>query len=188
MQTLTEQLQDAIDRGAKVETGGFPKDTTKGLFWPPTVLTNVTSSMRIMNEEVFGPILPICIVADDEEAITEANRSESGLGAYVFCGNPTRAERIANRLQAGTVDINETVVHYVIAALPFGGVKASGINRYHGKVGLQLFTNIKSLVISDGKLDTEAYWFPYSDAGLKAVANSLGAARVETTPSAAHSA
>jgi acyl-CoA reductase-like NAD-dependent aldehyde dehydrogenase len=69
----------------------------EGFFWPPTVLTNVDASMRVMNEEVFGPILPIQIVENDEEAIAEANRSEEGLDAYVFCGNPERAERIANQ-------------------------------------------------------------------------------------------
>lgn len=113
--------------------------------------------MRVMNEEVFGPILPIQIVENDDESIAEANRSEEGLDAYVFCGNPERAERIANQLQAGSVDINEAVVNYVIAALPFGGIKQSGINRYHGKAGLRPFSNVKSMVIGDGKQDTEAY-------------------------------
>jgi hypothetical protein len=65
------------------------------------------------------------------------------------------------------------VVNYVIAALPFGGIKQSGINRYHGKVGLRLFSNIKSMVIGDGKQDTEAYWFPHNEATLQAVKDSL---------------
>lgn len=173
VEVLKAQLQDALDRGAKLETGGFMPTDSEGLFWPPTVLTNVDASMRVMNEEVFGPILPIQAVADDEEAIAEANRSEEGLDAYVFCGDPARAERIANRLDAGTVDINEAVVNYVIAALPFGGIKQSGINRYHGKVGMRLFSNVKSMVIGDGKLDTEAYWFPHGEATLQAVRASL---------------
>jgi acyl-CoA reductase-like NAD-dependent aldehyde dehydrogenase len=171
--TMTAQLQDAIDRGARLETGGFMPRNAEGFFWPPTVLTNVDASMRVMNEEVFGPIPSIQIVENDEEAIAEANRSEEGLDAYVFCGNPERAERIANQLQAGSVDINEAVVNYVIAALPFGGIKQSGINRYHGKVGLRLFSNIKSMVIGDGKQDTEAYWFPHNEATLQAVKDSL---------------
>lgn len=171
--TMTAQLQDAMDRGARVETGGFMPKDADGLFWPPTVLTNVDASMLVMNEEVFGPILPIQIVENDDEAIAEANRSEEGLDAYVFCGNPERAERIANQLQAGSVDINEAVVNYVIAALPFGGIKQSGINRYHGKAGLRLFANIKSMVIGDGKQDTEAYWFPHNEAILQAVKQSL---------------
>ena len=170
---LTEQLQDALDHGAKLETGGFMPKDADGLFWPPTVLTNVNSTMRVMNEEVFGPILPIQIVENDEEAIAEANRSEEGLDAYVFCGDPERAERIANRLQAGSVDINEAVVNYVIAALPFGGIKQSGVNRYHGKAGLHLFSNVKAMVIGDGKQDTEAYWFPHTEETLQAVRGSM---------------
>ena len=166
---LTAQLRDAVDRGARVEIGGQPTDFANGLYWPPTVLTNVDFSMRIMKEEVFGPILPIQIVEDEEEAVAEANRSEYGLGAYVFCGDPEHGERLANRLMAGTVDINTSVLHYVIAALPFGGIKQSGINRYHGKVGMRLFANIKAMVISDGKLDVEPYWFPYSEAKLNLV-------------------
>ncbi len=173
VEAMTAQLQDAIDHGARIETGGFMLKDSEGHFWPPTVLTNVDASMRVMNEEVFGPILPIQVVENDEEAIAEANRSEEGLDAYVFCGNPERAEQIANRLQAGTVDINEAVVNYVIAALPFGGIKQSGINRYHGKVGLRLFANIKSMVIGDGTQDTEAYWFPHTDATLQTVKKSL---------------
>jgi len=170
---LSAQLKDAIDHGAKLEIGGFMPKGADGLFWPPTVLTNVNASMLVMNEEVFGPILPIQVVEDDEEAIAEANRSDEGLDAYVFCGDPARAERIANRLQAGSVCINEAVLNYVIAALPFGGVKQSGINRYHGKAGLHLFSNIKSVVIGDGKAETEAYWFPYSHETLQAVKASL---------------
>ena len=173
VEVLTAQLQDAIDHGAVLAAGGAMPPDSNGLFWPPTVLTNVTASMRVMNEEVFGPILPIQIVDSDDEAIAEANRSEEGLDAYVFCGDPERAEAIANRLDAGTVDINEAVVNYVIAALPFGGIKQSGINRYHGKVGLRLFANIKSMVIGDGRQDTEAYWFPHSHTGLEAVRKSL---------------
>lgn len=99
--------------------------------------------------------------------------SEERIPDIVFCGNPERAERIANRLKAGTVDINEAIVNYVIAALPFGGLKRSGINRYHGKVGLRLFSAIKAMVISDAKQNTEPYWFPYSEATLTAVKESL---------------
>ncbi len=167
LDALAAQLQDAIDRRAKVETGGFIPTGSAGLFWPPTVLTNVDATMRVMNEEVFGPILPIQIVGDDQEAIDEANRSDEGLDAYVFCGDPERAERIANRLDAGAVDINEADVNYVIAALPLGGIKQSGINRYHGKAGLRLFTNIKAMVIGAGKQDMEGYWFPHGHESLK---------------------
>lgn len=164
--TLREQLQDALDKGAELIAGGFPENDDT-LFWPATVLTNVDHSMRVMHEEVFGPILPIQIVKDDEEAIALANDSEYGLDAYVFSSNMERAHKIANQLQAGSVDINEVLVHYAVSGIPFGGVKNSGINRYHGKIGLQLFANYKGMVIDSGEKDTEALWFPYSEEKLQ---------------------
>jgi acyl-CoA reductase-like NAD-dependent aldehyde dehydrogenase len=164
--TLRGQLQDAIDHGARVETGGFPAEGKPGYFWPPTVLSGVLPSMRVMREEVFGPILPIQTFHTDEEAIHLANDTEYGLGAYVFCGESRRAERIANRLDAGSVDINDSVVHYVVEALPFGGIKHSGLQRYHGKVGLRLFAEMKGMLFVDGTADTEPYWFPYSKVGV----------------------
>lgn len=162
---LRELLQDALDKGAKLEAGGLP-EPGKGWYWEPTVLTNVNSSMRLMKEEAFGPILPIQVVKDDEEAIALANDTEYGLDAYVFSGDLKRAHGIANRLNAGSVDINEVVVNYTVPTLPFGGVKQSGINRYHGKIGLRMFTDYKGMVIDDGTADTEPYWFPYTEAKL----------------------
>ena len=162
---LRELLQDALDRGAKLETGGLP-ERVNDWSWKPTVLTNVNSSMRLMKEETFGPILPIQVVKDDEEAIALANDTEYGLDAYVFSSDLKRAHGIANRLKAGSVDINEVVVNYTMPSLPFGGVKQSGINRYHGKIGLRMCTDYKGMVVDDGTADTEPYWFPYTEAKL----------------------
>ena len=162
---LRELLQDALDKGAKLETGGLP-EPGNGWYWKPTVLTNVNSSMRLMKEEAFGPILPIQAVKDDDEAIALANDTEYGLDAYVFSRDLNRAHAIANRLKAGSVDINEVIVNYTMPSLPFGGVKQSGINRYHGKIGLRMFTDYKGMVIDDGTGDSEPYWFPYTQAKL----------------------
>ena len=164
--TLRSLLHDAVDKGAKLEMGGFPA-IQSGWYWPPTVISGVDHSMRIMKEEAFGPILPIQIVESDEEAIQLANDNEYGLDAYVFSNDLERANRIANRLSAGSVDINDVIVNYVIRDLPFGGVKQSGVNRYHGKIGLQLFTNQKGMVIDDGRNDTEPHWFPYTEEKLE---------------------
>ncbi len=160
---LRTLLHDALDKGARLEAGGFPA-IQAGFYWQPTVLSNVDHSMRIMKEEAFGPILPIQIVMDDNEAIELANDNAFGLDAYVFSSDLARANRIADRLQAGSVDINEVVVNYVIRDLPFGGIKQSGINRHHGPAGLRLFTEPRSMVIDDGLSDTEPGWFPYSPA------------------------
>jgi acyl-CoA reductase-like NAD-dependent aldehyde dehydrogenase len=164
---LRTLLHDALDKGAKLETGGFPA-IQAGFYWQPTVLSNVDHSMRIMKEEAFGPILPIQIVMDDDEAVELANDNEFGLDAYVFSSDLARAGRIADRLQAGSVDINDVVVNYVIRDLPFGGIKQSGMQRTHGPMGLRLFTEPKSMVIDDGLTDTEPGWFPYGEAKLAA--------------------
>lgn len=163
--SLRALLHDALDKGAKLVAGGFPA-IQAGWYWQPTVITNVDHSMRIMKEEAFGPILPICAVKDDEEAIELANDNTYGLDAYVFTNDMRRAQKIANRLKAGSVDINDVVVNYVIRDIPFGGVKQSGQNRYHGKIGLRLFTDYKGMVIDDGSADTEPDWFPYTEAKL----------------------
>jgi acyl-CoA reductase-like NAD-dependent aldehyde dehydrogenase len=164
--TLRTLLHDALDKGARLETGGFPA-IQAGFYWPPTVITNVDHSMRIMKEEAFGPVLPIQVVFDDHEAVELANDNEYGLDAYVFSRDLDRAGRIADQLHAGSVDINEVVVNYVIRDLPFGGIKQSGQNRYHGPMGLQQFCNCKSLVIDDGTRDTEPGWFPYGPEQLR---------------------
>ena len=175
---LRTLLHDALDKGAKLETGGFPA-IQAGFYWPPTVITNVDHSMRIMKEEAFGPILPIQVVFDDNEAVELANDNEYGLDAYVFSRNLDRAGRIADRLHAGSVDINEVVVNYVIRDLPFGGIKQSGINRTHGPMGLQQFCNCKSLVIDDGTRDAEPGWFPYGPAKLQAAKDQLSGRAAE---------
>jgi acyl-CoA reductase-like NAD-dependent aldehyde dehydrogenase len=163
---LRALLHDALDKGAKLVAGGFPA-IQAGWYWQPTVVTQVDHSMRIMKEEAFGPLLPICSVRDEEEAIQLANDTEYGLDAYVFTSDLRRGHRIANRLKAGSVDINDVMVNYVIRDIPFGGVKQSGLNRYHGRVGLRLFTELKGMVVDDGTLDTEPSWFPYTEAKLE---------------------
>ena len=95
---LRELLQDALDRGAKLETGGLP-ERVNDWYWKPTVLTNVNSSMRLMKEETFGPILPIQVVKDDEEAIALANDTEYGLDAYVFSSDLKRAPQDREQAQ-----------------------------------------------------------------------------------------
>jgi acyl-CoA reductase-like NAD-dependent aldehyde dehydrogenase len=171
--TLRSLLHDALDKGAKLETGGFPA-IQAGFYWPPTVISNVDHSMRIMKEEAFGPILPIQIVMDDQEAIELANDSEFGLDAYVFSRDLARANRIADQLKAGSVDINEVIVNYSIRDLPFGGVKQSGMGRHHGPTGLRLFTESRAMVIDDGRMDGEPDWFPYDEGKLAAARRKCG--------------
>lgn len=133
---VTDQLEDALQKGVKQLTGG----SHKGLFFEPTLLTNITDEMLVMQEETFGPLLPVIKVKDEEEAIQLANDSPFGLSASVFGEDLTRAKRIAESLAVGTVNINDTLTHYGLPELPFGGVKQSGNGRSNGKAGLLEFT------------------------------------------------
>jgi succinate-semialdehyde dehydrogenase/glutarate-semialdehyde dehydrogenase len=129
-------VQKAREKGATVETGG-ERAKGPGRFFPPTILTGVRQDMEIVKEEAFGPVLPIVRVATEDEAVRLANDSSLGLNAYVFAGSNGRGRRVAERVRAGTVMVNDVVVNFGFAAIPFGGVKESGIGRSHGAEGLR---------------------------------------------------
>ena len=109
---------------------GATKELLTGQFYPPTVLLNVTHDMKIMKEEVFGPVLSICKVKSDEEAIRLANDCEFGLGSNVFAGSKKRAEKLGQQLEAGMTSVNDFCSTYMAQSLPFGGVKESGFDRF----------------------------------------------------------
>ncbi len=126
----------AKESGAKVETGGARAEGP-GRFFAPTILTNVRQDMEVIREETFGPVLPILRAADADEAVRLANDSSLGLNAYVFAGSNRRGMEVAQRVRAGTILVNDVLVNYALAAIPFGGVKDSGIGRSHGEAGLR---------------------------------------------------
>lgn len=141
---LEAQVKDAIDKGAKVEVGGSrPKNKSlrKGNYYFPTVLTNVNFNMRVLTEEVFGPVLPVVPFSSVEEAIEMANKTAYGLTAQVYTQDLKLGRRIADQLEAGTVSINSS--DYFSPACPFGGYKKSGIGREGGKYGFHELTQIK---------------------------------------------
>jgi len=121
-------IADAVALGASIATGG-KRRAGPGTFFEPTVLTGCTPDMTVMREEIFGPVVPIMKVADDEEAIRIANDSPLGLNAYVFSRNKARARALAERIEAGTIMINEVIVAYSAPEAPFGGIKNSGWGR-----------------------------------------------------------
>ena len=144
MGTLQAQLDDAVARGGRVLCGGGRLDRP-GCFFPPTVVTDTTPEMRLVREEVFGPIAPIIVVKDEEEAVRVANDSEFGLGGSVWTADVERGERVARRLEVGTAFVNSFVKSD--PRMPFGGVKTSGLGRELSHFGLREFVNIKGLNI-----------------------------------------
>lgn len=147
LELLDSQVKDAIEKGAKILTQlDLPKNL-KGAFYPPTVLTNITRDMRIWTEEVFGPVLPIITFKTEQEAIELANNTPYGLGSRVISKDLERAKRVASKIEAGTVEINEG--NRWLSCNPFGGYKNSGMGQEHGVLGFRELCQVK--VISSSK-------------------------------------
>lgn len=133
--TIEAQVNDAIQKGAKIIVGGKRPSHLQGAFYEPTMLTNITLDMDVWKEEVFGPVLPIVSFTSEQQAITLANDSQYGLGGYVYTKNSERALKVSQQLQTGNISVN--AANYVIPQDPFGGYKNSGLGREHGKQGLR---------------------------------------------------
>jgi len=147
LEIVDELVQDAIKNGAKALAGGQrDQDQPEGLFYRPTVLSQVRQSMRIVNEEVFGPVMLIIPFSSDDEVVRMANATDYALGSSVFSGDSKRALAVARRVVAGMVTINDFGVGYLIQSLPFGGTKISGFGRFGGPEGLREFSRQKSVV------------------------------------------
>lgn len=140
---VEEHIQDALEKGARILTGG----DSNGLFLQPTVLVDVDESMKLLQEETFGPLMPVIKVRDEQEAIQRANTSEFGLSASVW-GSVGRAERVLQQIEAGALVANDVIAHSAVPTLPFGGVKKSGNGRSHGKYDLWQFTQTRSYMVS----------------------------------------
>jgi len=138
---IEAQVQDAINRGAKVELGGAKPEGLLGAYYLPTVLTDVKPDMRVWQEETFGPILPIVAFETEEEAIRMANDTIYGLTAQVITNDNSRFQRVASQLKAGSVGQNRVNTRNPIN--PFGGYKESGMGRLHGEFGFNEVTQAK---------------------------------------------
>lgn len=156
-------LKDALARGAELKAGGKRK-VGKGQFFEPTVLAGCNHDMRVMREEIFGPIVPIMSVNSEDEAIAYANDSHLGLMGYVFTRDRARGRRVAEQVRAGTVMVNDVLSGYACPEAPFGGVKESGFGRVHGEEGLRDLCEVRH--VNYNRLPTtsrEPVWFPYSN-------------------------
>jgi succinate-semialdehyde dehydrogenase / glutarate-semialdehyde dehydrogenase len=141
---VTDLVSDAVARGAEVITGGQPAGGD-GYFYTPTVLTGVPAQARMGSEEIFGPVAPITTFTDEREVINAANNTEYGLVSYLYTQNLQRGLRVTEALETGMVGLNQGVVSN--PAAPFGGVKASGLGREGGKVGIDEFLETKYVAI-----------------------------------------
>ena len=158
---VMDLVDDAVKSGADKRTGGRVKvKGMKGSFIAPIVLTAVTHEMRIMREEIFGPVLPIVAVDSEEQAVELANDSDFGLGASVWTTDRAKGERIARRIQSGMVWINDHSFSHGACQCAWGGVKDSGLGRSHSKFGFYECVNIK-LVSWEPGWTRDFWWQPY---------------------------
>jgi acyl-CoA reductase-like NAD-dependent aldehyde dehydrogenase len=139
-------VADAISHGAQALTGGArPSDLADGYFYQPTVLANISTDMRLHNEEIFGPVLPVVPFSDTEEVLALANATEFGLAAYVHCNDLETAIYMYEKLEYGMVTVNDWFPS--TAEAPFGGWKQSGIGRECGREGIEKFLETKTVFI-----------------------------------------
>lgn len=160
IEVIDRLVQDAIAKGAKVLAGGAIRRIGNGQFYPPTILTDLTPDMRIINEEVFGPVMLIMKVKDEAEAIAVANSTAFGLQSSVITRDKAKGERIARQLQAGATCINDFGLCYLNQDLPFGGVKYSGYGRMNGRDGLRDYTNHKAVMADRFSFEIPPKIFP----------------------------
>jgi acyl-CoA reductase-like NAD-dependent aldehyde dehydrogenase len=162
LKRINDLLGDALQKGARILCGGRVREDLGGYYFEPTVLVDVNESMRVLKEEIFGPLLPVIIAGSRSAALAIANDSELGLAASVWTGNLAGGEALARELNAGLVWLNDGLFSHICPDAPWGGVKYSGFGRAHSKYELLDMVCIKNIgVTAQGMRD---WHFPYSQA------------------------
>jgi acyl-CoA reductase-like NAD-dependent aldehyde dehydrogenase len=161
VQRMSDLVNDAVARGARVLCGGKPRPDIGSNFFEPTVIAGANSSMRLFQEETFGPILAIQTVKDAEEAVARANDSTFALAASVWTSDAKRGQAIAAQLRAGAVMINDAISYFGIAEAPHGGCGSSGWGRTHGKAGLLEMVQAKYIDVDRLPGREKPWWYRY---------------------------
>jgi len=156
---IEDHVADAVGKGATVAVGGHSR--SGGRFFEPTVLIGVDHTMKAMTEETFGPTLPIMKVADADEAVRLANDSPYGLAASIWTRDVEKGERLARRVQAGAVCVNDAMLNYATLELPMGGWKDSGLGSRHAAGGIRKYCAQQSLLVKRLVPKRDIHMFPY---------------------------
>jgi acyl-CoA reductase-like NAD-dependent aldehyde dehydrogenase len=160
LRKVAAQVDQALAGGAKALTGGRRHPGLPGLYYEPTVLVDVNPSMEVMREETFGPVIPLMKVDSAEEALRLANDSPYGLSGSIFSRDGALSLALAERMESGSVSINDSLLPFIIPDAPMGGVKHSGFGRRHGAEGIRKFCRQKTIVIDRFGLKEEFPWYP----------------------------
>ncbi len=163
IEIVEERLTQALSTGARLLCGGRRADIGGGLFFAPTVLGDCRQEMDVMRKEIFGPVMPIMRIRDEEEGVRLANDSHLGLMAYVFTKDVQKGKRIAERIASGTVMVNDCLLTFGAPETPWGGVKQSGLGRTHAAQGLRDLCELRHVNYDRLALRRELWWYPYSE-------------------------
>lgn len=156
-------IKDAQEKGANLQTGGHRRPGP-GQFFEPTILSGCDHSMTVMTQEIFGPIVPFMQVSTEEEAVRLANESHLGLNAYVFTGDRDHGRRLAERIRAGSVLVNDVLSNGGTPEAPFGGIKQSGFGRVMGEDSLRDMCDVQHISADRLKVPgKDPLWFPYTE-------------------------
>jgi succinate-semialdehyde dehydrogenase/glutarate-semialdehyde dehydrogenase len=148
LQKVTEHVDDAVAKGARVVAGGKARPEIGPFFYEPTVLAEITPEMDVYREETFGPLVSIYPYTSVDDAIDAVNDTEYGLNSSVYCGDTTKGRKIGERLMSGTVNINDGYSSgWGTLDAPMGGMKASGVGRRHGREGLLKYTESQTVAV-----------------------------------------
>jgi|TARA_B110000483_G_scaffold242017_1_gene326533 acyl-CoA reductase-like NAD-dependent aldehyde dehydrogenase len=169
IEIIEDHVNDAIAKGATVLAGGKRNPAFEGLYFEPTVLTEVTHEMKIMKDETFGPVICIMKVKSEDEALSLANQSHFGLNGNVWTKDLVKGQRIASSIETGACSVNDMAMSYGVNEVPFGGVKNSGVGVVNGKEGLLGYAHAMPIII--GKKSASAY--PYTDKSFKQLQGAL---------------
>lgn len=162
---IDKLIQDAVQNGAKVELSGDTNIQTR--FIPPTVLSNVSLQSKIMEEEIFGPVLPIVTYTQDDEVVTMINSKPKPLGLYIFSNRKRFREEVITQTSSGAVCVNDCVLQFTHPNLPFGGVNNSGIGKGHGYYGFISFSNEKPVIRQKSGFANSYFFYPPYTTGKK---------------------
>jgi succinate-semialdehyde dehydrogenase/glutarate-semialdehyde dehydrogenase len=148
LETVRAHVDDAVSKGARVLTGGRPRPDIGPYFYEPTLLADVRPGMSLFADETFGPVVAVSSFSDEEEAVARANQGCFGLNFSVWTRDTARGRRLATRLQAGTVNVNEGyAATWGSIDAPMGGMKDSGLGRRHGATGILKYTEPQTVSV-----------------------------------------
>ncbi|MDX1695619.1 MAG: aldehyde dehydrogenase family protein [Ketobacteraceae bacterium] len=171
LNTVEQHVEDALNKGARIVAQSRPVGEQNGFFYPATLMVDTTDDMLLVQDETFGPVIPVMKFSHVEEAIAKANQSHLALTSSVWSKDVTRARAIAEKLESGVTTINDHLYTHGLSEMPWGGWKHSGLGRTHGPEGLMEMTHVKAINWDILPAKRNLWWYPFNENSYKGLLN-----------------